>query len=80
MLLNIMEFEVYGLVLSRQHFERVNKIFINAKSLIFLLIAALTATQCVTYDHAKRFWARVTGWSEGIKLHLGASLITGFVG
>jgi solute carrier family 25 uncoupling protein 8/9 len=41
--------------------------------------AALTAAQCVTYDHAKRFWMRVTGWSEGIKLHLGASLITGLV-
>jgi solute carrier family 25 uncoupling protein 8/9 len=43
------------------------------------ITAALTATQCVTYDHAKRWWAQVTGWGEGIKLHLGASLITGFV-
>ncbi|CAF4365391.1 unnamed protein product, partial [Rotaria sp. Silwood2] len=41
--------------------------------------AALTATQCVTYDHAKRFWIQITGWGEGIKLHLGASLITGLV-
>ncbi|UJR27848.1 hypothetical protein I4U23_009113 [Adineta vaga] len=41
--------------------------------------AALTAAQCVTYDHAKRFWIRITGWGEGIKLHLGASLITGLV-
>ncbi|CAF4475104.1 unnamed protein product, partial [Rotaria socialis] len=39
--------------------------------------AVLTATQCVTYDHAKRFWIELTGWSEGVKLHLGASLITG---
>jgi len=44
-----------------------------------LILAALTATQCVTYDHAKRFCIRITGWNEGIKLHLGASLITGFV-
>ncbi|CAF3546263.1 unnamed protein product [Rotaria sordida] len=41
--------------------------------------AALTATQCVTYNHAKRFWIELTGWGEGIKLHLGASLITGLV-
>jgi len=41
--------------------------------------SALTATQCVTYDHAKRFWIQMTGWGEGIKLHLGASLITGLV-
>ncbi|CAF4540229.1 unnamed protein product [Rotaria sp. Silwood1] len=41
--------------------------------------AALTATQCVTYDHAKRFWIQITGWGEGIKLHLGASLITGLI-
>ncbi|CAF1584249.1 unnamed protein product [Adineta ricciae] len=41
--------------------------------------AALTATQCVTYDHAKRFWIQITGWGEGINLHLGASLITGLV-
>ena len=41
--------------------------------------AALTTTQCVTYDHAKRFCQRMTGWKEGIALHLGASLITGFV-
>ncbi|CAF1321831.1 unnamed protein product [Adineta steineri] len=41
--------------------------------------AALTATQCVTYDHAKRFWKELTGWNEGISLHLGASLITGLV-
>lgn len=41
--------------------------------------AALTATQCVTYDHAKRFCTRMTGWDEGIQLHLGASLITGLV-
>ncbi|CAF4709932.1 unnamed protein product [Rotaria socialis] len=41
--------------------------------------AVLTATQCVTYDHAKRFWIELTGWSEGVKLHLGASLITGLV-
>jgi solute carrier family 25 uncoupling protein 8/9 len=45
----------------------------------FVFLAALTATQCVTYDHAKRFWMRVTGWNDGIKLHLGASLITGLV-
>lgn len=45
----------------------------------FYCIAALTTTQCVTYDHAKRFWARLTGWGEGVKLHLGASLITGSV-
>ena len=45
----------------------------------YLTLAALTATQCVTYDHAKRFWIQITGWGEGIKLHLGASLITGFV-
>ncbi len=60
--------------------NRLNKIFTNAKCLIFFnIIAALTATQCVTYDHAKRFWMQITGWGEGIKLHLGASLITGFV-
>jgi hypothetical protein len=47
--------------------------------MLFYIIAALTATQCVTYDHAKRFWVRITGWGEGIKLHLGASLITGLV-
>jgi len=47
--------------------------------MLFYIIAALTATQCVTYDHAKRFWIRITGWGEGIKLHLGASLITGLV-
>ncbi|CAF4363471.1 unnamed protein product, partial [Rotaria magnacalcarata] len=39
--------------------------------------AVLTATQCVTYDHAKRLWIELTGWGEGVKLHLGASLITG---
>jgi hypothetical protein len=47
--------------------------------LFFLFLAALTATQCVTYDHAKRFCVQITGWEEGIKLHLGASLITGLV-
>jgi len=41
--------------------------------------AALTAAQCVTYDHAKRFCIEMTGWGEEIKLHLGASLITGLV-
>jgi len=41
--------------------------------------AVLTAAQCVTYDHAKRFVSRTTGLSEGVTLHLGASLITGLV-
>ena len=48
------------------------------KRFVFIT-AVLTATQCVTYDHAKRFWREITGWGEGIKLHLGASLITGLV-
>lgn len=59
--------------------NRCERILINSIIIFVWLLAALTATQCVTYDHAKRFWARITGWGEGIKLHLGASLITGLV-
>ncbi|CAF1372192.1 unnamed protein product, partial [Didymodactylos carnosus] len=41
--------------------------------------AVLTASQCVTYDHAKRLWTNITGWEDGIKIHLGASLTTGLI-
>ena len=84
MLLHSMESKDFGLEQYQLLFEQVE----YRKYLCFNCIliddsiissAALTTTQCVTYDHAKRFWESMTGWGEGIKLHLGASLITGFV-
>ncbi|BDA43544.1 probable mitochondrial uncoupling protein 2 [Coccomyxa sp. Obi] len=39
--------------------------------------AALTATQCASYDLAKQWWMRQTGMSDNVATHLGASMLTG---
>jgi hypothetical protein len=41
--------------------------------------AALTASQCASYDGCKRLWMRLTGWSDSLYTHLGASMATGLV-
>lgn len=41
--------------------------------------AILTAAQCATYDEVKRTVVRLTGWKDGIELHLSSSLIAGLV-
>lgn len=39
--------------------------------------AALTGTQCASYDQAKRLWMQHTGMGDNPGTHLGASMITG---
>ena len=39
--------------------------------------AALTATQCASYDQAKQWWMRTTGMSDSFATHFGASMLTG---
>ncbi len=39
--------------------------------------AALTATQCASYDLAKQWWMRQTGMRDNVCTHLGASMLTG---
>lgn len=39
--------------------------------------AALTGTQCASYDLAKQWWMRQTGMSDNVGTHFGASMITG---
>eukprot|EP00884_Botryococcus_braunii_P018112 jgi/Botrbrau1/4985/Bobra.0396s0012.2 len=41
--------------------------------------AALTASQCATYDVCKQQWMELTGWSDNLPTHLGASMATGLV-
>lgn len=41
--------------------------------------AALTASQCATYDVSKQLWMELTGWSDNLPTHLGASMATGLV-
>ena len=39
--------------------------------------AALTATQCASYDQAKQWWMRTTGMGDSFATHFGASMLTG---
>jgi solute carrier family 25 uncoupling protein 8/9 len=39
--------------------------------------AALTATQCASYDLAKQWWMRQTGMNDNVGTHFGASMLTG---
>ena len=39
--------------------------------------AALTATQCASYDQAKQWWMRTTGMGDSFSTHFGASMVTG---
>ena len=39
--------------------------------------AALTATQCASYDQAKQWWMRKTGMGDSFATHFGASMLTG---
>jgi hypothetical protein len=39
--------------------------------------AALTGTQCASYEQAKRLWMQHTGMGDNPGTHLGASMITG---
>lgn len=39
--------------------------------------AALTATQCASYDQAKQSWMRMTGMGDSFGTHFGASMVTG---
>ena len=41
--------------------------------------ACLTASQCASYDEAKRAWKAMTGMGESFGTHLGASMISGLV-
>ncbi|CAK0781436.1 hypothetical protein CVIRNUC_005373 [Coccomyxa viridis] len=42
-----------------------------------LRAAALTATQCASYDQAKQWWMRTTGMGDSFSTHFGASMVTG---
>ena len=41
--------------------------------------AVLTASQCATYDEAKKAWMRMTGGGDTMSTHVGASMISGLV-
>ena len=41
--------------------------------------AVLTASQCASYDEAKRAWKRLTGAGESFSTHLGASMLSGLL-
>lgn len=45
--------------------------------LVQIRAAALTATQCASYDLAKQWWMRQTGMSDNVGTHFGASMLTG---
>ncbi len=46
-------------------------------ALVQIRAAALTATQCASYDLAKQWWMRQTGMRDNVATHLGASMLTG---
>lgn len=41
--------------------------------------AVLTASQCATYDEAKKAWMKVTGGGDTMSTHVGASMVSGLV-
>ena len=50
---------------------------LNERTLVQIRAAALTATQCASYDQAKQWWMRTTGMRDSFGTHFGASMVTG---
>ena len=47
------------------------------RMMVQIRAAALTATQCASYDEAKQWWMRTTGMGNSFGTHFGASMVTG---
>ena len=54
-----------------------HRLLLKGEYLLQLRAAALTATQCASYDQAKQWWMRTTGMGDSFATHFGASMVTG---